>query len=68
MPETADRVVAVQLYLTPDERDQLRVIAAQAGQSMTAYCHELVLAEIREAARPLTRKTTKFRRGGSPGL
>jgi hypothetical protein len=59
MPETADRVVAVQLYLTPDERDQLRVIAAQAGQSMTAYCHELVLAEIREAARPLTRKTTK---------
>jgi hypothetical protein len=54
----SDRVVAVQLKLSPDERDRLRVKAAQAGMQMSAYVRSIVLNDLAEAeSRKQTTKT-----------
>lgn len=45
-PELDKPIVAVQLRLTPDERDRLRVKAAQVGKQMSAYVRDLVMSDL----------------------
>jgi hypothetical protein len=48
MPDTSvtKPIVAVQLRLTPDERDRLRLKAAQAGMQMSSYVRALVMSDL----------------------
>jgi plasmid stability protein len=47
--EAPSEVKAVRLELTPELHQQLRVVAAQHGQSMASYVRTLVMQEL---ARP----------------
>jgi hypothetical protein len=48
MPDTpvTKPIVAVQLRLTPDERDRLRLKAAQVGMQMSSYVRALVMSDL----------------------
>lgn len=47
MPEPEGKV-RVRLDIPPEDRDQLRVLAAQSGLSMAAYCAAVVRESIRK--------------------
>lgn len=60
MPETKGVVKAVRLDLSPDEHKRLRIEAAKAGMSMSAFVRSLVIERINEpetkSPSPLTPK------------
>lgn len=54
---TADRTKRIRLDLTEAEQQRLRIVAAQAGLSMSAYVRDLVLSTIETAE--ANKKTSK---------
>jgi hypothetical protein len=46
-PKATPGLVSIRLQLTPDERDRLRVIAAEDKTNMAIWCQRLVRAAIK---------------------
>jgi predicted HicB family RNase H-like nuclease len=51
MPEIQEKLKAVRLDLTEEEHRALRVEAAKAGMSMSAFVKQLVLKQIKGKAK-----------------